>query len=198
MKHFQQDLVKVYAYQLAKEGKSYCGDSYYYTATDEYFLCVLADGLGSGQYAFEASFAVAEAVKNNADKDVDSLMKHCNEVLVQKRGAAVAVLKVNLKEKEFAYSCVGNIRFYLYTPSGKLTYPIPVTGYLSGRPQTFRTQCFPYEPGSKFLLHSDGLRTSNSKALLRSCCSIEMIANELKNEEYLNADDSTFIIGSLH
>lgn len=197
MKHMHQDSIEVYAFQTAKEGKAYCGDSYYFATTKDFFICVLADGLGSGQYAYEASSAVAEVVKNNAYDDVETLMNHCNKVLVQKRGAAVAILKIMFQTQEFEYSCVGNIRFYLYTASGKLTYPIPVTGYLSGRPQIFRTQRFHYEQGSKFLLHSDGIKIESSKSLLKSGESLDIIANTMKSEQHSKEDDSTFIIGSL-
>lgn len=198
MKHLQQELVEIYAYQSAKEGKPFCGDSYYFTATEEYFLCVLADGLGSGRYAYEASSAVVEVVKENETDDVETLMKRCNEVLAQKRGAAVAVLKVNFITREFEYSCVGNIRFYLYTPNGKTIYPLPIRGFLSGRPQNIRTQRFFYEPNSKFLFHTDGLTVNNTKSLIKSCQSVEIIANEIKNKQFSKDDDSTFIIGSLH
>lgn len=197
MKHMHQDSIEVYAFQTAKEGKAYCGDSYYFSTTKDFFICVLADGLGSGQYAYEASSAVAEVVRNNAYDDVETLMNHCNKVLVQKRGAAVAILKIMFQTQEFEYSCVGNIRFYLYTASGKLTYPIPVTGYLSGRPQIFRTQRFHYEQGSKFLLHSDGIKIESSKSLLKSGESLDIIANTMKSEQHSKEDDSTFIIGSL-
>jgi phosphoserine phosphatase RsbX len=197
MKHLQQEHVELYAFQTAKEGKQYCGDSYFLTATDEYFLCVLADGLGSGEFAYEASHAVAEVVEQHPDEDVDTLMNYCNEVLVQKRGAAVAIFKADFKKHEFVYSCVGNIRFYLYTPSGKLTYPLPVTGYLSGRPQVFRTQHFPFEPNSKFLIHSDGVHVKSSKSLLKNCRSLEAIAQEMIIQQPSREDDSTFIIGSL-
>jgi negative regulator of sigma-B (phosphoserine phosphatase) len=197
MKHLQQEHVEVYTFQSAKEGKQFCGDSYFLTATDDYFLCVLADGLGSGEFAYEASHAVAEVVEQHPDEDVDTLMNYCNEVLVQKRGAAVAIFKADFNKHEFVYSCVGNIRFYLYTPSGKLTYPLPVTGYLSGRPQVFRTQHFPFEPNSKFLIHSDGVQVKSSKSLLKSCRSLEVIAEEMISQQPSREDDSTFIIGSL-
>lgn len=198
MIHFQQEHLDAYAFQTAKEGKNFCGDSYYITANDDYFLCVLADGLGSGEFAYEASSAVAEVVRSNPDKDVNTLMNYCNDVLAQKRGAAVGILKVDFRKKEFEYSCVGNIRFYLYTPSGKLTYPLPVTGYLSGRPQTFRTQIYPYEEDSRFLIHSDGFINVNTKKLLGNFESIAMIADMMKEQQTNKADDMTFIVGSLH
>ena len=197
MMHLLQKGVEVYSHQSTKEGKTQCGDSHFLTATDDYFICVLADGLGSGKYANEASSVVAAVVEQHKDEDVDTLMKLCNDVLVHTRGAAVAIVKVYFKTKEFVYSCVGNIRFYLYSPSGKLTYPLPVTGYLSGRPQIFNTHRYPFEEGARFLIHSDGLRISSTKSLLKDSYSLEFIARELENSYVNKEDDLTFVVGSL-
>ncbi|CAM3953696.1 PP2C family serine/threonine-protein phosphatase [Mesobacillus zeae] len=187
----------IYAHQTTKEGKTQCGDSYFYMATDEYFLCVVADGLGSGEFAHEASAAVVSVVEQNHHEDVDTLMKSCNRVLARKRGAAVSIFKVFFKNREFVYSCVGNIRFFLYSPNGKLTYPLPVTGYLSGRPQVFNTQRYLYEPESKFLIYSDGFDIHGAKALLKGYRSVQAIADEIKAAYKNTMDDATFIVGSL-
>jgi len=190
-------LMEAYAFQTTKEGKEYCGDSFYMSVNNDIFLCVLADGLGSGKAAFEASSSVVEYVKENGEMDVDSLIYEANKLLVNKRGAAVSILKVNLQKREFIYSCVGNIRCYLYTPSGKTTYPLPVTGYLSGRPQIYRTQRFSYEANSCFLLHSDGVRLSNAKSFMRSGRPLDAIASEIERDYIQKTDDSTCILGSL-
>lgn len=192
-----KDKIELYAYQTIKEGKIECGDGYYFTATDEYFVCVLADGLGSGQYAHEASAAVVAVVEEHHHEDVDTLMRHCNSVLVQKRGAAVSIFKVYFDVREFVYSCVGNIRFFLYSPNGKLTYPLPVTGYLSGKPQVFHTQRFIFEPDSKFLIYSDGFDIHGAKSLLKGYRSVAAIAEQIKGDYENSMDDATFIVGSL-
>ncbi|WP_282156220.1 PP2C family serine/threonine-protein phosphatase [Cytobacillus gottheilii] len=197
MTEMLNDKVEVVAFQTAKKGKDYCGDSYYYVATDEYYICVLADGLGSGQYANEASAAVTDIVEKHHNLDVDSLMNLCNQALLQKRGAAVSICKFSFAEKELTYSCVGNIRFFLYSQSEKLTYPLPVTGYLSGRKQTFNTQRFKYENKSKFLVYSDGINITGVKDLLKPFVPICHIAETIKKESATNDDDATFIIGSL-
>lgn len=191
------DQIEVVGYQTAKSGKAFCGDSYFFTLTDEYFVCVLADGLGSGEFAYEASAAVIEVVQRNHHESVDTLMKMCNDSLLQKRGAAVTVFKIYFQTKEFVYSCVGNIRFFMYSPKGKLTYPLPVTGYLSGRPQVFHTQRFSYEPYSKFILYSDGYEFQGVKSLLKGLFPVRMIADEIIHHHPKSDDDATFIIGSL-
>jgi phosphoserine phosphatase RsbX len=197
MTHLLQNHIEVFAKQTSKDGNRYNGDSYFLTATEDYFVCVLADGLGSGKFAYESSSAVAEMVEKHHDQDVDTLMRYCNEVLLHKRGAAVAIIKAYFGAEEFVYSCVGNIRFYLYSPDGKMTYPLPVTGYLSGRPQLFRTQRFSYQKNSKFLIHSDGLNITSTKSLLQYKKSLAGIMDEISLRLSVKSDDTTFIAGSL-
>lgn len=197
MIHLKNMYSEAHAFQTAKESNLLCGDSFYLTLTEDYFLCVLADGLGSGKYAYEASQAAVSVVRSNPEENVDTLMDFCNKVLLKKRGAAVAILKVDFKQKEFEYSCVGNIRFYLYPPDGKLVYPMPVTGYLSGKPQKYRTHKYTYEPNSKFLIHSDGFVNVNTKNLLSSCQSIPALVAHLKVKQVNRSDDMSFIVGTL-
>ncbi|WP_203364487.1 PP2C family serine/threonine-protein phosphatase [Bacillus sp. REN10] len=196
MVYHHSEQLQVYANQVAKSGNPLCGDSYFiYVATD-YFICVLADGLGSGEWANESADAVTEAVARSHHEHVDELMRLSNESLRNKRGAAVAILKVYFDRLEFEYSCVGNIRFYLYTKEGQLTYPLPVRGFLSGRVQRYRTQRFVYEPNCKFILHSDGLSLMNVKMLL-SHKDLAQIADTLEEKSMQSNDDCTFIVGSL-
>ncbi|RIW32755.1 phosphoserine phosphatase [Bacillus salacetis] len=197
MTHLVQDQIEVYAKQVAKGKNPYCGDSFFFTSTDDYFICILADGLGSGEFAYESSNAVVELVEKHHHEDVSTLIDYCNQELMHKRGAAVAIMKAYYGSNEFEYSCVGNIRFYLYSSGGKMTYPLPVTGYLSGRPQKYRTQRFTYEPQSKFLLHSDGLNITNIKSLLQNSNSLRKINDEISLRLADPTDDTTFIVGSL-
>ena len=169
--------------QLAKRGQSVCGDSFYYHTTDDYFICVLADGLGSGEYANEASSAVVNTVRENHDLDISTIMDLSNQSLLHKRGAAVGVIKINFHTKELAYCCTGNIRFFFYGDTEKLIYPLPTSGYLSGKRQAFKIHRFDYTNGIKFLMFSDGYPISTAK-LIRA-----------QNMNLI--DDATFIIGSL-
>ncbi|MFJ7978626.1 PP2C family serine/threonine-protein phosphatase [Peribacillus sp. JNUCC 23] len=195
---FSKNQFELCAFQSSKNGEIYCGDDYYIAHTDEYLLCVLADGLGSGEFAYESSHAVIEEIMANQNKGVQALMDIGNGVLTNKRGAAVSVIKIYFDTSEFVYSAVGNIRFFLYNPEKeKLVYPLPVTGFLSGRQQKYRTQRFKYEPGASFILHSDGVQLQRAKALLKSCSPLEQKAQEIIEGIKVQADDSTFIIGSL-
>ncbi|MHC0039675.1 PP2C family serine/threonine-protein phosphatase [Pseudoneobacillus sp. C159] len=197
MTESQKKHAEIFVHQSIKAGNTLCGDSYFFTETDEYLICVIADGLGSGELAHEASHTVIDFIEHHHHLSVDYLMKECNERLREKRGAAVLVFKAYFHTYEFEYSCVGNIRFYLKHPSGRLIYPLPVLGYLSGRPQKYHTQRFSYEPESKFLIHSDGFVFKDVKTILKPFVTVEMISNQLKTNMQLTNDDATVIIGSL-
>ena len=189
--------VQLIASQSPKQRKVLCGDDYYFAVTDDYFICVLADGLGSGEFAHESSRAVTDVVREFQSENVEDIMERCNQSLQGKRGAAVAVFKVDFINKNFQYSCVGNIRFYLYPPNGKMIYPLPVTGYLSGRKQRFHTQQFTYIPSTKFFIHSDGFEMKGTKNFLRCAGTLEETAKKLESQNSALSDDITFIFGSL-
>ncbi|NMH67562.1 SpoIIE family protein phosphatase [Bacillus sp. RO3] len=197
MAYLQQTEIELYAEQVSKNGNPFCGDSYFYTSTDEYFVCVLADGLGSGKFAYESSHVVVEIVEEHHHEDVETLMSLCNQALQRKRGAAVAIIKAYYHSKEFVYSCVGNIRFYMYAPEGKMTYPLPVTGYLSGRPQTYKTQRYQYDANSRFLIHSDGLNISGVKNILQRYPTLHGALRDIQSLVDGTSDDTTYIIGNL-
>ncbi|PMC34003.1 phosphoserine phosphatase [Bacillus sp. UMB0899] len=189
--------VHTLAFQQPKEGKSCCGDSFYIKTTENFMICALADGLGSGERANESSAAISSLVEKNYDEDVDVLMHLCNDELKDKRGATVSILKFDFHTKSFTYSSVGNIRFMLYGPSGAFIYPLPILGYLSGKPQKYRTQTFTYEEGSKFIIYTDGLVLPGVRALLNKGNSVEDLSRQLDVYTNNRNDDLTYIVGQL-
>jgi negative regulator of sigma-B (phosphoserine phosphatase) len=106
-------------------------------------------------------------------------------------------LKIDKKHNEFHYTNVGNIRFYLYSPEGKLTYPLPIQGFLSGKIQKFRTQTFPYDSGSKFLIHTDGLELKEIKSVFANSMNVDQLSTRLQAAIRSHNDDITYIAGHL-
>jgi phosphoserine phosphatase RsbX len=189
--------IQAIAYQIPKEGNVFNGDSFFMKVTDDYFICAVADGLGSGVHAYNSSNAIRQEVEQNHYKEVEVLIDSCNQVLKNKRGATISILKVHFLQKTFTYCSVGNIQFVLSSPSGRFIYPLPVLGYLSGKPQKYRCETFSYEKGSKFILHTDGLAIPGIKSLVSSSCSIEEISNYLEIYPKTGKDDLTYIVGQL-
>lgn len=189
--------MEAYIYQEAKQGNHESGDVYYTFVNDDYFLCAIADGLGNGPIAKESADIVPDILSRYHDESIDQLLSRCNMHMHQKRGAAVAIIKAYFKTSTIEYSCVGNVRFYLYRrKEDKMIYPLPVMGYLSGRPQKLRTQGYEYGPGDLFLLHSDGVDIRSPKSFMQSSTGPQELYNKVF-ETLKHGDDATYIAGSL-
>ncbi len=197
MEKIQHDFVNAFIFNEAKKGNYESGDSYHTVLTDDYFICSVADGLGSGPIARESSQVIPQILREHHHETIDQLMQRFNAKMLQKRGAAVAIFKVDFHKKTLEYSCVGNIRFYLYRKeSDEIIYPLPVMGYLSGRPQKLRTQLYTYVENDLFLIHSDGVELRNPKSMMRKAIRPDRLYNAIL-ESIQTGDDATFITGNL-
>ncbi|MFD1205874.1 MULTISPECIES: PP2C family serine/threonine-protein phosphatase [Sporosarcina] len=196
MVSFKNEYVEAYVYNTAKHGNAESGDAYFLHAEEDYFICAIADGLGNGIVARQSAEIVPRILEQYHHESIDELLNRCNEHMVQKRGAAVAIVKVDFIEKTIAYSCVGNVRMYILQRCEKMLYPLPVMGYLSGRPQKLKTQKFDYEVGDLFFLHSDGIVLKSPKNSMKQSVSACELYNQVKESADFG-DDATFIAGSL-
>jgi phosphoserine phosphatase RsbX len=190
------DHVELNIYQRAKSGNKESGDAYFIHSDEDYFICAIADGLGSGPIARQSAEIIPNVIKNHHGESLDELLSRCNEYMIQKRGAAVAIVKIDYKTKVIQYSCVGNVRFYMLQGGEKMIYPLPVMGYLSGKPQKLNTQEYDYHLGDVFFLHSDGIQLTSPKSLLKKTkCLTQLSQCVIETINY--DDDATFIAGSL-
>lgn len=196
MNELRNDAIEVFVYNQAKEGNLESGDAYFTYAEEEYFICAIADGLGNGPVAKQSAEIIPMILARYHFETVDELLQRCNEYMIQKRGAAVAVFKVHFKEQLIHYSCVGNIKCYILRNGEKMVYPLPVSGYLSGRPLKLRSQQIAYQIGDLFFLHSDGITLRSPSSLLKKSRNVYDLYRNAMNESFAN-DDVTFIAGNL-
>lgn len=194
---FSDDKVELFVYQEAKSGNLESGDTYYITKTDDFMLCAIADGLGNGPVAKESADIIPEILEQYKEETLDELLLRCNDLMVQKRGAAVALVKIDYKNQTISYSCVGNVKFYMYKrATDKMIYPLPVMGYLSGRKQRTNTQTYACDKNDLFMLHSDGVVMNSPKSTIKVAANARCLYDTVF-KEIEHGDDSTFIVGSL-
>lgn len=148
--------VDISIYQMAKKGNWCSGDAFYTVRTDDYILCAVADGLGSGEQAMDASEAAMSVIKRNHHYDVETIIDRCNRVLWGTRGAVMTILKLDFQSGIIEYTNLGNITCTFYKSSGEMYRPVPTRGYLSGKKNKFKTQQIPYEKDMIFIVYSDG------------------------------------------
>lgn len=157
--------VDVAVYQKGKEGTKYCGDRFFYEETDTGFICALADGLGSGEFAEESSQIVIDIIKEFPFASNDEIVSKCASKLSGKRGVVLGILKMNFKAGTYSFSSIGNIGVVTVTSEKKKKRNIPNSGYLAGFKRAFKVVEGKLEQGMNFFMFSDGVK---DKELSRS------------------------------
>lgn len=196
--HYAFNHVQISTFQRAKAGNKKCGDSYLVLETKDYFVCGIADGLGSGDPANESAEMAVSILKRHHHLDVDKMMDEVNIGLRGKRGAVLAVFKLNYLTNEMYYCSVGNINIVVYSNNEPLARPLPHGGYLSGKPQTYRVEKIPIKGSSYFHMYSDGFNLSLQEAdRIFKMTHPQRAAACLKEVVTSISDDITYIVGKI-
>lgn len=186
--------VEVAVYQQKKLGETYCGDSYFYAKSNNQFICVVADGLGSGKYAAESSQVVINIVKENMTVENDQLIKKINEKLIGKRGIVLGILKLDFNAHIYRFSSIGNVGIIVVTGDQKKKRNLPSTGYLAGYHRNFKVLQDNLENEMNFIMFSDGV---SDKELSKNYITNKDVNEVVKLFSYLNGikrnDDTTLI-----
>lgn len=190
--------VQVSAFQQAKENNDCNGDSYITIETDEYFVCAIADGLGSGQFAKESADVAIYTIKKTHDQAVEQMLDAANQSLYGKRGVVMAVFKIDYETMELSFSGVGNIYLILYDENGDIVRPVTYSGYLSGKPQKYRVERVSLEKPLSFLMYSDGFKVNlKNKDIFQRMKSPEHAVHYIKDSLVEIKDDITYVIGKM-
>ncbi|MFC5714069.1 SpoIIE family protein phosphatase [Thalassorhabdus alkalitolerans] len=190
--------VDLATFQKGKSGNLRCGDAFVTIETDEYFLCAVADGLGSGEGAYRSAMIAMDIVEKHHTDPVPSLLEQCNQALMHERGVVITILKVMYQTNEIVYGNIGNIGCMLFTHDGQALRPIPAPGYLSGRKFQYRMEHFPYRKGFSFILHSDGATfTTEQQRWLRQMKNPEEVVSRMAETAKNSNDDVTIVVGQV-
>lgn len=189
-----QSNVFVSVYQQPKQGNTLCGDSYFYNETEDHFICAIADGLGSGEYAMESSQAVIDIIKENNHVSVEELVRKSNEILYGKRGVVLGILKMDFRSEVYSFSSIGNIGIMTVTDDRVKKRNIPNTGYLAGYKRSIKVENYKLNKGTNFIIFSDGVKDKELSHCYFTDKDVNRItkAYELTSEPN-RSDDTTLI-----
>jgi hypothetical protein len=144
---------------LPKKGEELCGDAWEVAelGTDRTVVLV-ADGLGHGQHAYEAS---QKATRLFCDYVHESAARICELIhlgLRGTRGAAIAVADVRHGQAEVRFAGIGNISasVQIDTTSRSMVSHNGTAGVEIRRIQEF---VYPWASNARLMMHSDGLAT---------------------------------------
>ena len=148
---------------LAMAGEIESGDSWGIADNGQFISILVADGLGHGPLAANASKAAVAAFIENPFDRPESAMRALHSAASGTRGTAAACARMNIAELTLEYAGVGNISGAVVT-DGRSRGLASHNGTLGL--QLLRTQQFQYPlpAGSHVVMHSDGLSSRWSLA----------------------------------
>jgi anti-sigma regulatory factor (Ser/Thr protein kinase) len=136
-----------------------CGDSWASVELGDGILRVLvADGLGHGEMAAEASGKAVDVFLKHPAERLEQLMERIHGALRTTRGAALAIAEIDPARQELRYTGVGNISGCVVTQDSSSSL-ISMNGTLGLNFRTARTQTIPWPAGAMLLMASDGLKS---------------------------------------
>jgi phosphoserine phosphatase RsbX len=136
-------------------GESCSGDFPFYFQNENSLLLGIADGLGHGDKAHDATLKINSYLKDFWHSDVVRLLVDLNEALRSTIGAAVGVGHVDLQSGEFKYAGVGNIRAYVLGTASRCF--ISNDGIVGHNVRNPLLQNHSLSSGDKLVLATDGI-----------------------------------------
>jgi anti-sigma regulatory factor (Ser/Thr protein kinase) len=140
-------------------GEDVSGDSWAMRQEGEISVFIVADGLGHGIQASEASAEAISAFRTSPDTNPSQLLGRVHRALRGTRGAAVAIASLDRKKRIVHYAGIGNIAGCVATPI-KTQFMISHNGTAGHEATHFQEFVYPFPETSALIMHSDGLSTS--------------------------------------
>lgn len=150
--------LKIGAVNIPLASEQTCGDAWAVIETDTgRQLVIVADGLGHGELAFEASAKAIRVAQENSQCSPQEILELMHGSLRNTRGAAVAVAQLDFNQQLVLFAGVGNIAASIIAPESRSMVSYNgIVGYQIHKIQEFT---YPFPPGATLVLSSDGLAT---------------------------------------
>jgi anti-sigma regulatory factor (Ser/Thr protein kinase) len=179
-------------------GETACGDAWAATHTPERSIYMVADGLGHGPAAAEASREAIRVFRELSHLTPERILADAHGALVKTRGAAVSIAEVLHDRGTVNFAGVGNVAGLIHS-GGQSRSMVSMNGTLGhsvGRIQSFS---YPWEKNSALLMHSDGIATRWSMEQYPGLASRHpaLIAGVLYRDYCRKRDDATILISRI-
>ena len=141
---------------VATAGETECGDAWMVQRRSRSVIAMLADGLGHGHFAAQAATAALEVLHSGSYRDCASALEAVHQGVRHTRGAAAAVVEVQLSARIVKFAGIGNISCVLLGDRAA-RQTVSHNGTLGHQVTHFREYSYPLDREGLVILHSDGL-----------------------------------------
>jgi anti-sigma regulatory factor (Ser/Thr protein kinase) len=180
-------------------GETECGDSYFVLPGACRSLFMLVDGLGHGSVAAKAAREAVKAVKDAAQESLSEIMRLTHNALKATRGAAMSIARVDHERSVTTYAGVGNISASIGNDvvTRNMVSRNGTLGVVLPKVQEY---AYPFEPGMKLLMLSDGLTSKCNLSVQPGILNRPpaLIAGVLYRDFSRRRDDATVLVASLN
>ena len=152
------DNSRIGAVSVPKPGQDVCGDSWSVAIGAEETTLLVADGLGHGPEAAEASVEAVRLFHRFIGHRAPILLDYIHGGLRATRGAAVSVARFQPASGKIIYAGVGNIAGVVFA-GGELRRMVSMPGTAGHNARKIQAFEYPFTAGV-VILHSDGIASS--------------------------------------
>ena len=175
-------------------GQEVCGDAWCVMQDGQRAAVLVADGLGHGPDAAEASAAAVQVFRSVAFDAPASAIEKIHQRLRSTRGAAVAVAQLDVGSDAIFFCGAGNIAGRLFNGVEDRTL-LSQHGTAGLRVPSPQTQRYDWPPHGMLVMHSDGLKSrwtlNATPRLLQHHPAL--VAAWLCREQHRGRDDTTVV-----
>lgn len=193
-----EGLLEIGAISRPKPGQEVCGDSWAVEQRPGRTRIFLADGLGHGPEAAQASQEAVLAFRKQAGRRPKEALEAIHAAISGTRGVAAALAEIDFERREVAFAGVGNIAGTVYTPvqSQSMVSHNGIVGHQVRKVQEF---VYPWPAQALLILHSDGV---SHRWRLDTYAGLTvrppaLIAGVLYRDFQRQNDDSTLLVGRM-
>ena len=150
--------LKIGAVNIPLASEQICGDAWAVIETETgRQLVIVADGLGHGELAFEASAGAIRVAQENSQRSPQEILELMHRVLRSTRGAAVAIAQLDFNQQSVLFAGVGNIAASIIAPESRSM--VSYNGIVGYQIHKIKEFTYPFPLGATLILSSDGLAT---------------------------------------
>lgn len=154
-----QELFNVGAVKVPVQGERECGDNWGLREENGRMVLMVADGLGHGPDAAQASKEAVAVLMRSPDLAPVALLERVHQALRGTRGAAVAVAHVESAQNRVQFAGIGNISANIITAQGT-QHLVSHNGTAGHNVRKFQEFVYAWPAKGTLVMHSDGIITS--------------------------------------
>jgi anti-sigma regulatory factor (Ser/Thr protein kinase) len=158
LKNAVPDPLQVGVICMPVAGEEECGDAWAISQADDLVKIIVADGLGHGPDAAVASIAAINVMRNAPQLRSAALMEAMHQALRPTRGAAVALMEIEITHGLVNFIGIGNISACIIDQENRKQL-VSHNGIVGNNMRKVQQFSMPWSRGALSILCSDGIGT---------------------------------------